>query len=148
MNLIRWKPGELYSLRRNMDRMFDSLWNQSEDGEGTNSAVWTPSVDISETENGYVIAADLPGMNKEDFDISFSNGRLAISGERKSENSTGKDNVHRIERLYGRFTRSFELPQDADTARIDAMYKDGVLTLTIGKAEEAKPKQISVKVHA
>ena len=148
MNLIRWKPGELYSLRRNMDRMFDSLWNQSEDGEGTSSAIWTPSVDISETEHGYVISADLPGMNKEDFDISFANGRLAISGERKAENHAEKDNVHRIERLYGRFTRTFDLPQDADTARIDAMYKDGVLTLTIGKAEEAKPKQIAVKVHA
>lgn len=148
MNLIRWKPNELYSLRRNMDRMFDSIWNQSEGGEETKTSIWSPSVDISETEHDYVIAADLPGMNKEDFDISFSNGRLAISGERKSENSTGKDNVHRIERLYGKFTRSFDLPQDADTARIDAMYKDGVLTLTIGKAEEAKPKQISVKVHA
>ena len=102
MNLIRWKPGELYSLRRNMDRMFDSLWNQSEDGEGTSSAIWTPSVDISETEHGYVISADLPGMNKEDFDISFANGRLAISGERKAENRAEKDNVHRIERLYGR----------------------------------------------
>ncbi len=148
MAIIRWKPNELYSLRRNMDRMFDSIWNQSEGGEETKTSIWSPSVDISESEHDYVISADLPGMNKEHFDIAFANGRLVISGERKSENRAEKDNVHRVERVYGKFTRTFDLPQDADPGKIDAMYKDGVLTLTVGKAEEAKPKQIAVKVHA
>jgi HSP20 family protein len=107
---------------------------------------WAPSCDIYETDNEIVVKADLPEVKKEDIHVSLENSLLTIRGERKFEEETKKENYRRVERSYGEFLRSFTLPSFADPNKISADYKDGALRVTIGKREEAKPKEIEVKV--
>lgn len=149
MALIRWQPSELFDLRRDVNRLFDNLWgNGGEVAEYSQAAVWRPSVDIAENENEFVVTVDLPGIKHEDLDVSVVNGRLTIKGERRRESESKVGNVHRVERAYGTFTRAFDLPSAVNPDGIAASYRDGVLTVTVPKAEEAKPKQIQVKVSA
>ena len=111
-------------------------------------ADWAPSVDIEETEDKYVIKADLPGVDKKDIDVKLENGVLSIRGEKQVEKETGKDTRHhRRERFYGTFARSFTLPDAVDADAVDASYRDGVLSLHIPKKEEAKPRAIDIKVN-
>ena len=148
MALVRWQPRELFSLRRDVDRLFDDLWPKDEgatNGEGT---VWRPSVDIRETDHEFLIHADLPGIGKEDLEITVVDGRLMIKGQRHREKESKERGAHRVERAHGTFTRTFDLPAAVDTEAVAATYKDGVLSVTVPKAEEAKPKQIEVKVSA
>jgi HSP20 family protein len=105
---------------------------------------WTPPCDVFETAKEIVIKAELPGLKKEEVNVSVENNLLTISGERKFEEETGRENYHRIEFTYGQFRRSFTLPQFVDTAKITAGFKEGILTLLLPKREEAKPKQIEV----
>lgn len=107
---------------------------------------WAPAVDITEDEHEYLIKAELPEVKKEDVKVSVENGILSISGERKFEKEAKEKKYHRIERSYGAFTRSFGLPEDADTDRVEAKFSDGVLHVQVAKSEAAKPKQIEVKV--
>ena len=107
---------------------------------------WSPQVDISEDDNEYLIKADLPEMKKEDVKVTFENGILSISGERKSEKEEKEKKFHRIERSYGTFLRTFTLPEDADSTKIAAEFKDGVLKVHLPKSPAAKPKPIEVKV--
>ena len=110
-------------------------------------ADWAPSVDIEEEEDKYVIKADLPGVDKKDIDVKLENGVLSIRGEKQTESETGKGTKrHRTERFHGSFARSFTLPDAVKADKVDASYKDGVLSLTIPKEEEAKPKSIDIKV--
>jgi HSP20 family protein len=109
---------------------------------------WSPSVDIYETENELVFKADLPEVDLKDIDVSMENQTLTIAGERKFEQKDSSKGFHRIERSYGRFVRSFAVPNAFDTAKIDADYKNGVLTVTLPKTEAAKPRQIKVAVKA
>jgi HSP20 family protein len=109
---------------------------------------WSPSVDIYETENELVFKADLPEVDLRDIDVSMENQTLTIAGERKFEQKDSSKGFHRIERSYGRFVRSFAVPNAFDTAKIDADYKNGVLTVTLPKTEAAKPRQIKVAVKA
>jgi len=110
-------------------------------------ADWAPSVDIEEAEDQYVIKADLPGVDKKDIDVKLENGVLSIRGEKQTETETGKGTKrHRTERFHGTFARSFTLPDAVKAEKVDASYKDGVLSLAIPKAEEAKPKSIDIKV--
>ncbi len=110
-------------------------------------ADWAPSVDIEEEEDKYVIKADLPGVEKKDIDVKLENGILSIRGEKQTETETGKGTKrHRTERFHGTFARSFTLPDAVKADKVDASYKDGVLELSIPKAEEAKPKSIDIKV--
>jgi HSP20 family protein len=109
---------------------------------------WSPSVDIYETENELVFKADLPEVDLKDIDVSMENQTLTIDGERKFEQKDSSKGFHRIERSYGRFVRSFAVPNAFDTAKIDADYKNGVLTVTLPKTEAAKPRQIKVAVKA
>jgi HSP20 family protein len=111
--------------------------------EGT----WHPSVDVFENENGYVLKAELPGVNKDDINLDINNKALTLKGEKKFEEKTEKDNYVRIERSYGSFTRTFALPDKVDTENIKANYKDGVLEITLPKKEEAKPKEIKVEIN-
>ena len=150
MALVRYQPNEFYGLRRDLDRFFDSVWggNGADEPEAARPTVWRPSVDISETEGDFVVTADLPGMAREDLDVQVNNGRLTIKGERRRESASNEGNVHRVERAYGTFTRAFDLPTAVNADKIGASYKDGVLTVTVPKAEEAKPKQIEVKISA
>ena len=109
--------------------------------------LFRPAVDLTETDQHYLVKADLPGMKKEDIRVSVENGILAIEGERKSEAETKEKNYHRVERSYGRFVRSFNLGSAVDDARINANYKDGVLEITVPKVEKAKAKTIDVSVN-
>jgi HSP20 family protein len=117
------------------------------EGAGKKTGAWAPAVDISETENEYLVRADLPGIPKKDITVSVDNGVLTLSGERKEEHTEGKGANRRTERYYGAFSRSFVLPGSVDTEKVKAAYKDGVLAVTLPKREEAKPKQINVKVE-
>ena len=110
-------------------------------------ADWAPSVDIEEEDDKYLIKADLPGVDKKDIEVKLENGVLSIRGEKQTETETGKGTKrHRTERFHGSFARSFTLPDAVKADKVDANYKDGVLSLTIPKAEEAKPKSIDIKV--
>lgn len=112
-----------------------------------NFADWAPSVDIEEEEGKYVIKADLPGVEKKDIEVKLEGGVLSIRGEKNIEKETGKGSKrHRTERFHGTFARSFTLPDAVKSDQVNATYKDGVLSLTIPKAEEAKAKSIDIKV--
>ena len=115
-------------------------------GEESNLTPWAPSVDIYETEHELVVKADLPDVNPQDLDIHVENNILTIRGERKFENKVKEENYLRIERSYGSFSRSFSLANSVNSEAIKADYQNGVLTLSIPKRAEAKPKQIKVNV--
>jgi len=125
--------------------MFDGFVRGTQD-EDTSYSLWTPVVDIAEHDDDYVVKVELPGINKDDVKITLENNVLTIRGEKKQEKESKKENFHRIERSYGSFQRSFTLPMTVKNDKIDASYKDGILTIALPKAEEAKPKQIEVKV--
>ncbi len=112
-------------------------------------AAWVPPVDIYTT-NGHelVIKAEIPGMSKDDLEITVENYTLTIRGEKKTEQGVKDDQFHRVERSYGSFTRSFSLPQTVDAEKVQAEYSDGVLTISLPRREEAKPRQIKVNVAA
>jgi len=112
---------------------------------GTGEREWMPAFDVSETEGEIIVKAEIPGMKVEDIDITLTDGLLTIKGERKMEKEEKQENYHRIERQFGTFSRSLNLGQTVRADGIDAGYKDGVLTVTLPKAEEDKPKKIEVK---
>lgn len=129
-----------------LNRLFEA-WNiLPQFAEETLAAKWAPACDIYETEKEIVVKAELPGLNKEDVHVSIDNNLLSIQGERKFEEETKKENFYRVERSYGEFLRTFTLPAFVDTTKINAEFKDGILSLILPKKEEAKPKQIEVKV--
>ena len=113
---------------------------------GLKLADWSPQVDIVEDEKEYLIKADLPEMKKDEINVSVENGVLSVSGERKTEKEEKNKKFHRIERSYGRFERTFMVPEDADGAKVKAEFKDGVLKVHLPKNPVAKPKAIEVKV--
>ena len=137
---------ELLDLQRGINQLFDSSVGRSPN-EGVALSTWTPAVDIFEDESSFVIKLELPEVNRDDVKVSLNENTLSISGERKVENETKRENYHRVERSYGQFYRSFTLPPNVNTEAIGAQFKDGVLRLTLPKREEAKPKQIEVKVQ-
>lgn len=144
MALVRWNPiGTLAGMEIDrLNRMFSELET------GTFSQAWIPAVDILETDNHEVVLkADLPDVKKEDIGVTVENNVLTITGERKQEQSATREQFQRVERRFGRFSRSFTLPASVDAGQIAASYKDGVLTIRLPRREEAKPKQISVNVE-
>ena len=148
MTLVKWDPfRELEEMSNQINRLFvrPSAW-QGQSKEAMTVADWTPTVDISETEAEYLIKAELPEVKKEDVKITVEDGVLTIQGERRQETEEKAKKFHRIERSYGRFVRSFTLPDSVDEAGVKAVYTDGVLNLRLPKSEKAKPKQIEVKV--
>ncbi|HZN45478.1 MAG TPA: Hsp20/alpha crystallin family protein [Nitrospiraceae bacterium] len=148
MTLVKWDPfRELEEMSNQINRLFvrPSAW-QAQSKEAMTVADWTPTVDISETEAEYLIKAELPEVKKEDVKITVEDGVLTIQGERRQETEEKAKKFHRIERSYGRFVRSFTLPDSVDEAGVKAVYTDGVLNLRLPKSEKAKPKQIEVKV--
>ena len=114
--------------------------------ESWSLTTWSPACDIYETDNEVVVKAELPEVKKEDVKVSIENNIMTIHGERKFSEETKRENYHRLERSYGEFTRSFTLPSFVDTSKINAEFKDGMLRVTMPKREEAKPKQVEVKV--
>ena len=149
MTLTRWNP------LRDMDEIFDRF-NRSFSrlpaprGEGNQElmtiADWAPTVDVSETDDEYLIKVELPEVRKEDVKVTIHDGVLTLQGERKLEREEKNKKYHRVERAYGSFARSFTLPENVDDNNVKARNKDGMLYLHLGKTEEAKPKSIEVKV--
>ena len=147
-----WKPfreltpfREFERVRRQMDRLWDSflgggLARRGEEGE------WLPSLDVAETKNELVVKAEVPGMDAKDIDISLSDGMLTIKGEKKQEKEEKEADYHLVERSYGAFTRSIQLPSEVQSDKISASYKNGILKITLPKSEEAKKKEIKIKV--
>ncbi len=143
--LTRWEPFRgVTSLQEQVNRLFNDAFERQ--GEESSLTAWAPAVDIYETEHELVVKADLPDVDPKDLDIRVENNVLTIRGERKFEKKVNEENYLRVERAYGSFARSFTLANSANSDAIKADYQNGVLTLTIPKREEAKPKQIKVNV--
>jgi HSP20 family protein len=153
MTLIRFNPmRDLVDFEREFSKMFNSFENhfgisksKEEENEYEN-AVWMPLTDIFEDKDMYTLKLDLPGIKKEDVKISFVDSRLSISGERSQESEHKDSKCHRIERSFGKYYRSFNLPEHVQSEKINAEFKDGQLTISVPKAEAAKPKEIEIKV--
>jgi HSP20 family protein len=148
MGLTQWEPSRNFvQLQDRINKVFTEAFNRSEEGL-MNRGAWIPPVDIYQNGKELVLKAELPDMKKEDIDIAIEEHTLTIKGEKKLDADVKDENVRRIERLYGSFTRSFTLPPTVDASNVSAEYKDGVLTLRLPIREEAKPRQIHVKVAA
>ena len=141
--LYRWDPfREMWTFRNLVDRMFDNELNRLTEGTGNE---WGLALDVSEVDEGFVVKASLPGLKPEDLNITFDNNVLTIQGAVRDEQETKDQRYHLRERRFGTFQRSIQLPAPIKADEIDAKYENGVLTLNLPKAEEAKPKRISVK---
>src|SRR2546430_7331276 len=144
--LDRWEPFRGTSSENQLNRLFSDFFGRASQEQNLTS--WAPAVDIYEGEHELVVKADLPDIRPEELDIRVENNILTIRGERKFEKKVDEKNYLRVERAYGSFSRSFALANTVNSEAIKADYKDGVLTLTVPKREEAKPKQIKVNVGA
>ena len=144
MELVRWQPVEGLG---NINDLFEDAYGRSRHMHAAPTGTWCPPVDILESKDSYVIRAELPGMKKEDFHLEVEDGTLTLSGERKFEEPTNGDEYHRVERLAGKFSRSFDLPQAVKHDEIKATYRDGILEVYVPKAEEAKPRQITISLN-
>ena len=133
---------QLTSIRDEINRLFESPY---ENGGSDVFNAWAPALDLYEDSNNLVVRAELPGMKKEDIELSLHDNVITVSGERKNETKYDGGQTSREERFFGRFTRSMKLPKQVDSAKVKAAYKDGVLTVTLPKAEDAKPRQIQIK---
>jgi HSP20 family protein len=147
MTISRWDPfRELEDMNHRLNRMFAGSVSNRSGQENMTYPDWQPSVDISETPEYFVIAAELPDVKREDIKVTVDNGVLTLKGERRLNKEEKGKKFHRVERSYGSFVRAFSLPDNVDETRIKADAKDGVLTLTLGKAVKEKPKTIEVSV--
>jgi len=136
-----------FRLSNRMERFFEDPLFRSALAEEWPSKAWAPLCDIFETDKELVMKFELPEVKKEDVEVKLEQNVLTLRGERKFEEKTDRENYHRVERHYGEFMRSFTVPLYVDAAKINAEFKDGVLTITLPKNEEARPKQINVKVN-
>lgn len=146
MEVVRWEPFE--SLNR-MHARINGLLEENFGGSRTRPSyhTWYPRVDVLESKDAYVIRAELPGMKKEDFNLELKDGTLTLAGERKAEKAAEGVEYRSVERVEGKFFRSFSLPETVKHDGIQATYKDGILEISIPKAEAAKPRQIEITVH-
>jgi HSP20 family protein len=145
MAMSRWDPfRELSSIQNELNRLFGRTFG-SESTEEVRSAAWVPAVDVAETEERFVITAELPGVKPDDVDISVENSILTVQGERRFYEETKEEDYHRIERRFGSFARSVTLPSTADPEGIQASFDAGVLRIEVPKKEEAKPRKIQIK---
>ncbi|MBT5875306.1 MAG: Hsp20/alpha crystallin family protein [Candidatus Latescibacteria bacterium] len=131
------------SLQHDLNRIFDNMLGEFQTGTRTES--WAPMVDVAETPDAFIIKAELPGVTAEDVKINMQNNVLTLYGHKNHEEKQEDKNYYRVERSYGAFERSFNFPSVVDSERITADYKDGILTITLLKAEEAKPREIEIK---
>jgi HSP20 family protein len=139
MAIIRWEPfREMSTLQGRMDRLFDQVW-------GGRQESWLPAVDVFDTKESVVLKAEIAGMDPDDIQIEVEDNVLTIKGERKFEEKVDEERYYRVERRFGSFQRSLALPQGVKADDIVAAYEDGILTVTVPKVEEEKPKKIEVK---
>lgn len=141
MTLVRYNRPNKNMMSRNFSDIMDEFFN---DVVRTNQDSFVPGIDISETDDQFLISAELPGMNKDDIEISLDNRRLSISGERKFQKEEDGKKFHRVETRYGSFNRSFQLPDNVDEESIEASYENGLLNISIDKAEDKVKKKIEI----
>ena len=153
-SILRWQRpglgtwtdcGQLSDLREEIDRLFETPLAALARGSQLLSA-WTPAVDVYEDKENVYVKAELPGMKKEEIEVTLHEGTLSLTGERKVQSKVNTTEVYRAERFFGRFQRTVSLPSAVATEKVKAQYTDGILTITLPKTEEAKPKQIDVNV--
>jgi HSP20 family protein len=148
MELVRWDPFDgLNRIQSRINDLFDETFGRSRAYPTSTAGVWFPPVDILESKDSYLIRAELSGMKREDFNLEVHDGSLTLSGERKFEEPAAGVEYHRAERVAGKFSRSFYLPQTVQRDGIKATYRDGILETHVPKAEEAKPRQIAINVN-
>ena len=148
MAVVKWDPfRDLVSIQDRMNRLFEQTLSRSRGEEGVTATTWTPAVDIYETADTILMKAELPGVAREDIQIQIDGNTLTLKGERRFARDVQEESYLRIERAYGSFHRSFALPATVQQENVRAVLKDGVLELTLPKAEDSKPKRISVDVR-
>ena len=147
MAVTRWDPfRDLLSIQEEMNQLFGRAFGQpSQATSETSGRMWAPALDISERKDAYLVTVELPGVKAEDVDVTLEDGLLTIQGERRFTEESSDQQYHRVERRYGMFRRSITLPSQVQADAIQASYEDGVLSVTVPKAEEAKPKKIEVR---
>lgn len=148
LGLTRWNPTsdlERDPVHRFFNRFWEDTFRSGIDAGSSASRSWNPAVDIKETEDALTLLAELPGMAKDDVDVSLEKNVLTISGERRFEKDVEKESFHRIERSYGAFARSFTLPNNVKTDSVEASFDNGVLAIRLPKLEEAKPHKIKIR---
>ncbi|TML09199.1 MAG: Hsp20/alpha crystallin family protein [Actinobacteria bacterium] len=147
MALVRWEPvRELNSLQQEMNRLFSTFFDTPTAGNGSPARRWIPAMDLVETDEHYVLTADLPGLSQEDISLEFEGDVLTLSGERKTEQAERKEGYYRLERATGSFSRSLTLPEGIDPGAVTATFDKGVLEVRIPKPEQRKPKKVSIQV--
>ena len=138
----------LEAIRRDLDLIFDDIspFSKMRRGNGgSGMQLWAPDADMSETDDAYMLSVDLPGISRDDVEVSYSDNRLTVSGQRKEETKEEEEDFIRQERYVGKFSRTFTLPTEVKEDQIKASFKDGVLTVNVPKSEVKKPKQISIE---
>jgi HSP20 family protein len=145
-NVERWDPFRgLGDIQTEVNRLFDNWSGRS--GTAVGERMWLPAIDVHETKDEFVLALDIPGVSEKDVNISITGDLLTVKGERRFERESGEDTgntYHRVERLYGKFERSVQLPTMVQTDKVKASYREGVLTVKLPKAEEVKPREIKI----
>jgi len=147
MALIRWEPvAELNTIQNEMNRLFNTFFDQpaATAGRSGNSRRWLPAMDLVETDDHYVLRADLPGLSDEDVNVQLEDNVLTISGERKSDQETKQEGFYRLERAFGAFARSLTLPEGIDPDSVQAHFDRGVLEVRVPKPEQKKPRQVQI----
>lgn len=149
MKLIRWDPFiDLVTLQEKLNRIFESnLIKSRYDEEELGSGVWAPPVDILETPESIFIIVELPGLDKKSIHVEVKENVITLKGERKFVKGIKEEQYHRIERYYGKFIRSFNLPSSVEKDKAEARFKDGILKVTLPKSQKIKPQQVTVEVH-
>ncbi len=148
MDLVQWKPfREVSRLRSEMDRLWDEYFGSGRRALQPMEEAWLPAVDVSESEDKITVKAEIPGLEAKDIDISMSGDTLTIKGEKKTETEEKEENYHLVERSYGSFRRAMKIPATVDADKVEATYKNGVLTVVLPKKEEVKPKAIEIKAE-
>jgi HSP20 family protein len=148
MELARWEPFDgLNRVQSRINELFDETFGRPRMPPTGTTGVWFPAVDILESKDSYLIRAELPGMKKEDVHLEVQEGALTLSGERKLEEPANGVEYHRIERVAGKVSRTFYLPQTIKQDDIKATFRDGILEVHVPKTDEAKPKQIAISVN-
>jgi HSP20 family protein len=148
MAVVKWDPlRDLLSIQDRMNRLFEQTLSRSRPDEGITASTWSPAVDIYETPETIIMKADLPGLSREDIEIQIRENTLTLRGERRFAKDVQQENYLRIERAYGTFQRNFTLPATVQQNKIRAVFRDGVLELSLPKAEEAQAKKIAIEVR-
>jgi HSP20 family protein len=145
MTIVRWEPlREFGTLQNEMNRLFNSVFDTPPAGGNAAMRRWVPAMDLTETDDHFVLRADLPGLSEEDVNIELEEGTLTVSGERKSEHEDKREGFYRVERAFGSFSRSLTLPQGIDPESVTASFDRGVLEVRIPKPEQRKPRRIEI----